>query len=1176
LVQNSLLLAGCFFLSRASCGNGIEPATTCSTELAPRARALTSSRWIVSRDAVVAICSRAVLLIAEGRPVMKNKLSRLLMATALGTLALTGASLLEHHTARAQGSATVGGLRGQIRDRAAGEAAVGATIVATSPALQGEQVVIADENGAYFITSLPPGVYTLTVYYNDATFSRSNVLVQVGKEAVVNVTVDSGAATGKPKGEVIEIKGTAPIIDQGSTKTGITVTDDYTRNVPTGRTFGGVVGAAAGSQGDFYGVSLAGATSLENSYVVEGINTTDTAFGELSSDLPNEFISETEVITGGYNAEFGRSTGGIVNVVTKQGSNELRGSVFGYYRPGALVSGAETIQREGSSVDSKTDLDYQYDLGAEVGGPIIKDKLWFHIGFNPSVQHYTTQRLVQSQVDADQDGVPDIDPDTGFTIHEPVSHSDIPRDFKTYYFTAKINGAIDQNNQFQISAFGNPSGRTDALEHSSPLARNPAQTRWDVDQGAYDFAGKWTSKLNDGKTQIDAVVGYHRGFRNEHPIGIMADTPWVYYTYTRSLYDFADLEGEQAIAACNDDDPNDPYPGIRNCPVINYAEGGLSFVEERTNARTSGTISVTQRVKAAGYHVFKVGLDGDFAGYDSKQYYTAGQRWRRANAAGVWQLQEFYTIRRNVTDPATEVLADDEVLCANDEAVCGAAAGKSADTLDRTLAAYIQDSWQIRPNLTLNLGLRYEQQVGYVANELAGTVSPEGEVVPDRAYTVNNWAPRLGFIFDPTSEGKSKIFGHWGRFYENVPLDLNVRAFGGEITNLRLINTSRLTPSDPGYDPNCDVDHTPGMSGAELAERLNLCQDRVEQATLGGGYEFVSPGLQGQRTDEVIVGAEYEIMPDLTVGASYQHRSLPSVIEDISTDGGNTYLITNPGHNFDDEADKLMAQAEQLMASSDPNDQALGELYAHRAEQLSFVKEFDKPVRNYDALTLTAKNRPTRSSLLQASYTYSVSKGNYPGLFSTETLQEDPNLTSLYDLPELLANRYGFMGLDRPHNFKVDGFYAFDFKKAGALIVGASWRTQSGIPHNALAAHPAYGPGESYLLPRGSGERSPVTSTADTHLSYRYPISKDTAVEAFVDVFNLFDQQDELDQDETYTFDSAIPVAGGTPEDLMHVKAIDAGTTLETNTTVTPNRNYGNVNVRTAPRTVRLGFRLTF
>lgn len=1113
---------------------------------------------------------------------IKNKLSKVLMATALGTLAVTGTSLVEEQTARAQGSATVGSMRGQIRDKAANEPAIGATVVATSPALQGEQVVITDENGQYFITSLPPGVYTLTVYYNDATFSRSNVIVQVGKEAVVNVTVDSGAASGKPKGEVIEITGAAPIIDQGSTKTGITVTDDYTRNIPTSRTFGGVVGAAAGAQGDFYGISLAGATSLENIYIVEGINTTDTGFGEISSNLPNEFIAETEVITGGYNAEFGRATGGIVNVVTKQGSNEFRGSVFGYFRPGALTSAAEVIQREGSSIDTKTDLDYQYDLGAEVGGPIIKDKLWFHVGFNPSFSSYTTQRIVQSLVDENQDGIPDVDPDTGFTIRQPLSTRDIPRDFQTYYFTAKINGAISQNHQFQISAFGNPSSAETVLAHSSPVTRNPEQMRWQVDNGAYDFAGKWTSKFNEGKTQVDAVLGYHHGFTNEYPLGDMRDTPFVYYSYTRSLYDFADLEGEQAIAGCNDADPNDPYPLIRNCPVVNYAEGGLSFVEERTNARTQGALSVTQRVKAAGYHIFKAGIDGDLATYDHKSYYTAGQRWQRlqadsaAGAPGAWRLREFYGIRRNVTDPDNEMLGPGEVFCANGQAICGPIEAKTADTLNRTLSAFIQDSWQVRPNLTLNLGLRYEQQIGYVAKELQGTISPEGEVVPERAYELNNWAPRLGFIYDPTREGKSKLFGHYGRFYENVPMDINVRAFGGEMIALTTVNNTRLTPQQGGYDPNCDIDHTPGLTGAQMADRLNMCSQRGATNALGGGYEFVSPGLKGQRTDEIILGAEYEVMPDLTIGASYTRRTMPMVIEDISTDGGNTYLITNPGHNFDDEAAKLMEEANRLMMSNDPKDVALGQLYAHRAEQLLYVKNFEKPVRDYDALTILAKQRPSRNSLLQASYTYSKSKGNYPGLFSTETLQQDPNLTSLYDLPELMANRYGFMGLDRTHNLKIDGFYAFDFKKAGALITGASWRTLSGIPHNALAAHPVYGGSESYLLPRGSVPRSPATHSADIHLSYKYSFSKNVALEGFVDIFNLFNSQAEVDADETYTFDIALPIVGGTLEDLKHVKAIDPLTAQETNTTVTKNKNFGKLNQRQAPRFVRLGFRLTF
>src|SRR5262249_39247324 len=111
---------------------------------------------------------------------IKHNVTKALMAVALGAFAFAGGSLIEQQAACAQGSATVGSLRGTVRDKAGSGLAVGATVVATSPALQGEQVVITDDGGQYFITSLPPGIYTLTVYYTDATFSRGNVLIQIG------------------------------------------------------------------------------------------------------------------------------------------------------------------------------------------------------------------------------------------------------------------------------------------------------------------------------------------------------------------------------------------------------------------------------------------------------------------------------------------------------------------------------------------------------------------------------------------------------------------------------------------------------------------------------------------------------------------------------------------------------------------------------------------------------------------------------------------------------------------------------------------------------------------------------------------------------------------------------------------------------------------------------------
>jgi outer membrane receptor protein involved in Fe transport len=1088
-------------------------------------------------------------------------MKKLLTAFIATGLAGGAISLVDSHHAAYADSLTTGSLRGVVKDKGSGEPTIGATVVATSAALQGEQVVIADDSGGYYLTSLPPGIYTLTVYYNDTTFSRSNVLVQVGKEAVVNIAVDSSAT----KGEVVNISGSAPIVDQGSTKVGSTITSDFTNNIPTGRTFGDVMQSTAGAQGDTYGISFAGATSAENTYIVEGLNTTDTGFGTLSANLPNEFVQETEVITGGYNAEFGRATGAIVNVVTKTGSNQFHGSVFGHLQPSALTASSDRILREGTAIDREVNQNYRYDFGAELGGPVIKDKLWFHVGFTPTISKSTTTRIINRSIDLKDnvtgmdvtggDGRTDIDPATGFTRREKVASRDLGSDFRTYFFTAKLTGAISSNHQWQISGFGNPE-RRDAV-FSTIHDPNTAKARTDL--GAYDVSGKWTSKFNEGKTQFDAVLGYHNGFNADKPLNDASDVVGVRYGYTRSLYDFADLEGA-GIEGCNDMATNDPYPKIRNCPVANYTDRGLGFLEDRQNNRTSAVLSLTQRVKAAGQHVFKVGLDTEFSNYDSGRRFSGGAFLTREGPGdtGDFLIRQYLKYDPSGTIPCG-IDADGDGA---GDAKCAVIPKLDANTNDRSIAAYIQDSWQVRPNLTINAGLRYEQQIGYVAKFLQGSTAPDtGEKIGDVGFQLDNLlAPRLGFIFDPTQEGKSKIFGHWGRFYENIPMDMNVRAFGGETTRESVVGVD--VNGDP--DPMCNnFDHTT----PNLSDLVQKCAVAASQ-TLGGTITYVAPGMKGQYTQELILGAEYEVVPDMTVGLNYIHRSLPSVIEDMSTDGGSNYFIANPAVNYDAEADKLDKQA---MSTADPS---LKALYQSRASQLRAVKNFDPPSRNYDAVEITAKKRPTGSSLLQASYTYSRALGNYPGLFSTETGQLDPNITSQYDLPDLMPNRYGPSGLDRPHNLKVDGFYSFDLKKAGLVIVGASFRAQSGTPHNTLAAHPLYGQGESYLLPRGELYRSPASSQLDTHFSYGYQINKTTRLEGFIDIFNLLNSQTETDVDEIYTLQSSLPIVGGEASDLEHSKVITGRRQISS--IITKSLNYGKLNSHQAPLTGQLGFRLTF
>ena len=226
---------------------------------------------------------------------------------------------------------------------------------------------------------------------------------------------------------------------------------------------------------------------------------------------------------------------------------------------------------------------------------------------------------------------------------------------------------------------------------------------------------------------------------------------------------------------------------------------------------------------------------------------------------------------------------------------------------------------------------------------------------------------------------------------------------------------------------------------------------------------------------------------------------------------------------------------------------------------------------------------------MQASYTYSRTVGNYPGSISYDNGQIDPNISSQYDLIELLANRRGKLPQDRPHSIKLDGHYTFDLGPRDALTLGARIRMLSGTPTNALGAHYLYGPDESFLLPRGVLGRSDVEHGIDVHVAYGRALSPRVKAEVFVDVFNLYDKQGTFEVDRTYapavrtaiaggtggSPNNVNPIAGGSYEDLLWAKTIDARG-VETSVPTARNPNFGKPVSRYAPTSARIGFRVTF
>jgi hypothetical protein len=1165
------------------------------------------------------------------------KKNKLLIAATLGTSSLLGAHLVVEHTPAHAQSATTGAIQGVVSDSSSSEKLAGVTITVTSTSLQGAQTAITDEKGSYKISALPPGEYLVTFYYLDLTVERAGVMVGINKVTPVYQKLDQG----KAGGEVVKITDSAPVIDPTSTTQGITIDKNYLKNIPVpGRNFESALGAAAGSQGDGLGISFSGSTSLENQYYVDGVNTTGLTFGTVGTPIINDFIEEIEVITGGYNAEFGRSTGAVVNVVTKSGSNEFRGSVFGYYQPGFLTYNVETAPVNAASIDANSNVVYDADFGFEVGGPIIKDKLWFFVGFAPQFRRVDTDRITKRQTDCRRllasgqlsecnpalpaqggfaDGAADVDPATGFFITDELARETRTSTSTAFNTVGKINYALNAENQGQL-AF-------QALPGSSrrPAVFGPAASGFNLNSLTTDVSLKWTSKFNDNKTEVEAVVGWHRdkfetegldpAFAND-PRQILRNGSLGLWAPTGAGSGFP--EDVATIQGCLDLPPGvtggplnaaDPYPFLsNNCPMDTraYVIGGPGSMFRDKEERRSGRVGLTQRVRAAGNHEIKAGIDIEDNYSDKARVFSGGaflqnfvnsnvvvvDRWVQLRGRGMQDIDDprfDNKCRTPASDPGGTGGGGniDEFECDYLPGVLGA---PGTQVLGNTMnwAAYLRDSWQIQPNLTLNAGLRYEEQRMRYANFLQNQDDPlTGNPLGKNAMTLKDmWSPRIGLLYDWTKEGRSKIYTHYGRFYESIPMDINDRSFGGETIFEQVFsaNGGACGTVDPAIG---------SVNGKNCLNDPDAVADLQEQM-IGASGVLIAPGIRSQFMDEIIAGFEYEILDDLKIGVAYQRRWMGRVIEDVSTDGANTYIIANPGEWDQAEEQKMEQRIMETQVTCDAegmSSPACGENARLRRDIDLYrgIRLFDKPRRDYNALQFTLTRRFSKKLYVQGSYTYSKTAGNYPGLFSPDNGQVDPNISSQYDLIELLANRIGPLPHDRPHYIKLDGYYIFDFKKRGSMTVGGRLRALSGIPTNALGGHFLYGSNESFLLPRGQLGRTDFEHGLDLQFSYGKKLNKNMQLDVFLTVFNIYNRQGQFGIDDTYaplvklsgpgssggTRQSANPVSGGTYDDLMWVKSIDSRGN-ETSVPIGTNPNFRNTNVRYGPGHARLGVRLSF
>jgi outer membrane receptor protein involved in Fe transport len=1034
----------------------------------------------------------------------------------LFTLAIVAiAAFMFASVAMAQTS-TTGTIEGVVADQN-GAVVPNASVSLSGPNLIRAQTTNTNSDGVYRFLQVPPGRYTVSVAATSgfAAYSKENVEVNLGRTTAFNVTMTTTAVGGQ-----VDVIAT-PDIDTVGNTTGSNVSTEEFSNFPTGRTVQSLYTIAPtvtrsglrDASGRDRDPSVAGSSGPENNYILDGVTTTDPAFGGSGANLPFEFVQEVEIKTGAYGAEYGKSTGGIFNVITKSGTNEFHGDLFTYFTTKGMVADTKTtaIPRTGSAPNGFSEV----DAGADIGGPIVKDKLWFFAAFNPQTRKnfFLTQTFL----------------------------NEVENKIKTPFYAGKLTWGINNDHTFTFSTFGDFTKEEGHLFGFSGFGANPASFRGTRETGGSNYAFRLNSAFTPTWT-AEFSAGLHFQRANTLPEDnstLVTDR----FVVLRNGGILSPVE----TTVCNNGTTSTTCGGAAGVRLAyvdgsggsiqrNYVRGGFGLQSMQDRDRNEMAVRLQN---IWGKHTIKYGFEftqnkyridtrstGPNLNFGDPANHAVGpnrieNRWaicERTNtttitcpdATRVTRVNRLITAGQAPAGVTTVVQGPVAINTANPFLIIDVVRARdfSLNTLGEftrtnTESFYVQDDWKVTRNFTINLGMRWDYQQAYSLNDFKYLALND---------FVNNAQPRLGFIWDFTGQGRGKLFANYARFIETpIPLDINVRATGENIQN----------------DWNSNISRINAGSGAVLVSSFG---------NLGNHFTPIDEGLKPQSVDEYTAGIEWgpQSIRDLSFGVRGIYRAQDEVIEDGSFDDGTNYFIFNPGRRGKDG----QVTTEDLAC----NDPAIG--------------CFGPARRFYRALEFTATKRFSNNYQFIASYVYSSLTGNYEGLFRNDNGQSDPNITSLFDLVSLLSNMYGRLPNDRPHQFKFNGSYRWPFK----LLTSVSFTAQSGMPFNQLIPHFLYGDNEGFGVPRGTAinpltgsNRTPTTYQLDLGAYYPIAFSEDKELRFTFDAFNVFNNQRAIREDETFRINSGAP---GVPP--------------------TANPFYGTGTIFQFPRALRLGVKFSF
>ncbi|MCX6564817.1 MAG: TonB-dependent receptor [Candidatus Aminicenantes bacterium] len=945
-------------------------------------------------------------------------------------------------------SRETGSLRGTVLD-AEGSTIPGVNLTMSSPAMMGTATDVSREDGAFRFALLPPGKYVILAELKGfKSVRQENIEIRLG--ATITLTLTMPMATVE---EEITVVGAAPTVDVKSSKTEVLLKSDLLQNLPIGRNLQAVITLTPGTVSSD---NVKGGTAGGNTYQIDGLNANDPTQQQPSIPINFNLMDEVEVITGGMPAEVGTTSGGFINVVTKSGGNKFSGLAQVYYTDKNLTGAvlpAEELSALG--IGKPAAAVFNYDFSGSLGGPILKDKLWFFL----DGRYGKSKNLT-----------------TFIPFTDPFGHFyDNNWDLDNYNFSAFLKLTYQLSKSIKFSVMGN-------------LRRAYNNIRDNYWWCAFDIGEKDDPWANDALTAamnwvIDSntFLELRTGYANVDAYCILTRPELTDVTFNY-----------------------DEYTGY----YFGTGYRGANEWTGRPSYQVSAHLTRFQDNFLGGDHELKAGVEVQ-TGADSWAI------WKNNPLQQEWYNGDPYVIPYWYGTNEYRPWVGDGYIGMNmfgpDQH------GYQADANFLKLGFYFQDSFTIENRLTVNFGVRYDHANGWLPDihhaQAGGWAYELGELACTSQYGFNpfaafdmkgadnviNWgilAPRIGLTYDLFGDGKTALKFHYGIYGDNIWASLFER-----IHPLRW-NTYWFYWWDDNANGLPDAPSQGDYYELDPWTWAGTPDDMMQDTWIKG----VAKNIKAPYDHQIVAGIDHELLKNFKVGLSYMYKVKKNMIDDIAYDLDSQQYWYNPntapGNQFWVPFTTTVPAAGSFPAQTVTMYFLSNDAPANTISQVANVAE---AFRKYSGLEFTFEKRMADGWQLGGSFNYSKTWGNMGGGYG-----DIHATTSAGDNANWFVNAGGRTNEDRPIVIKLFGSFNIPFGFLASFyyqaVSGTPWaRAVTIVAPQAWAEANNVNANNTYYVPLelNGTRRNNTWQNLDFRLEKEFKFGSYGKVGIFADVFNL-------------------------------------------------------------------------